>query len=69
MADFRGTIFDVDGALVDSPHEQAQRRDLKRSGSLLPQYPGLPARHGGEDSHDGSQVHPKNGSANQKEMR
>ena len=25
MADFRGTIFDFDGVLVDSPHEQARR--------------------------------------------
>jgi beta-phosphoglucomutase-like phosphatase (HAD superfamily) len=46
MAVFRGTIFDVAGVLVDSPHEQAQRRDLKRSGSLLPHYPGPPTRHG-----------------------
>jgi hypothetical protein len=59
MADFRGTIFDVDGALVDSPHEQAQRRDLKCSGSLLPQYPGLPARHGGEDSTTAAKCIPK----------
>jgi beta-phosphoglucomutase-like phosphatase (HAD superfamily) len=26
---FRGAIFDVDGVLVDSPHELAWREDLK----------------------------------------
>ena len=27
---FRGAIFDVDGALVDSPHEEAWREDLRQ---------------------------------------
>jgi beta-phosphoglucomutase len=30
MADFRGAIFDVDGVLVDSPHEQAWREALRQ---------------------------------------
>jgi beta-phosphoglucomutase len=30
MADFRGAIFDVDGVLVDSPHEQAWREGLRQ---------------------------------------
>jgi beta-phosphoglucomutase len=30
MADFRGTIFDFDGVLVDSPHEQARREGLRQ---------------------------------------
>ena len=29
MAEFRGAIFDVDGVLVDSPHEKAWRESLK----------------------------------------
>ncbi len=28
MAKFQGAIFDVDGVLVDSPHEQAWRESL-----------------------------------------
>ena len=28
---FRGAIFDVDGGLVDSPHEQAWREGLRRA--------------------------------------
>jgi beta-phosphoglucomutase-like phosphatase (HAD superfamily) len=27
---FRGAIFDVDGVLVDSPHEQAWREGLRQ---------------------------------------
>jgi beta-phosphoglucomutase len=27
---FRGAIFDVDGVLVDSPHEQAWREGLQQ---------------------------------------
>ena len=27
---FRGAIFDVDGVLVDSPHEQAWREALRQ---------------------------------------
>ncbi len=69
MADFRGTIFDVDGALVDSPHEQARRRDLKRSGSSTPAVSRSTHSPREEDSHGGSQVHLKNGSVDQKEMR
>ncbi len=30
MADFQGAIFDVDGVLVDSPHERAWREALRR---------------------------------------
>ena len=30
MADFRGAIFDVDGVLVDSPHERAWREALRQ---------------------------------------
>ena len=30
MADFRGAIFDVEGVLVDSPHEQASREGLRQ---------------------------------------
>jgi beta-phosphoglucomutase len=30
MADFQGAIFDVDGVLVDSPHEQAWREALRQ---------------------------------------
>jgi beta-phosphoglucomutase len=29
MARFRGAIFDVDGVLVDSPHEKAWRESLR----------------------------------------
>ena len=30
MATFRGAIFDVDGVLVDSPHEKAWRESLRQ---------------------------------------
>ncbi len=30
MAGFKGAIFDVDGVLVDSPHEDAWREGLKK---------------------------------------
>jgi hypothetical protein len=42
---FAGAIFDVDGVLVDSPHERAWRESLRRRVPRVPGRPALPAGH------------------------
>jgi hypothetical protein len=49
---FRGAIFDVDGVLVGSPHEQASR-EAPSSASAAGNAPGTP-----DDPGDGEQADP-----------